>query len=315
MSRDWTPIEHYMVEQRQIKQGYGDIFDFLENLKFVHLDGSKTVHSPEEMAIRKQFPMLGKLLMDDFMTLHEKMSDFSGGIEFLHEKDAELANLISALRTDKEGLRYVVKINGENIDVDFYLAKWFTGRLDENFYYAERNNQLLIENMCNEALQKGLSNWILTDPDCLQVRRQIGFENPGVFELIQIDTWDLDDKTVFKLAVGEIDLSDYSKDEISSALDGYGYENMQALQIAAGSKSEASGQLAEILFELNSTEFYVMKFETWNEALSEVESRTGRKLDCFKENAVPPLDDIIEEANSRLINGSAGRVLDKEIER
>lgn len=137
MSRDWTPAEHYVVEQRHIKEGRGDIFDFLENLKFVYEDGrEEALHSPEEMALRRQFPMLGKLLMDDFMALYEKLSGLPGGIEFLHKKDDELSKIIETKAADENS----------------YLFKWFTGRLDERFYYSERNNELFLEAMISDAM-------------------------------------------------------------------------------------------------------------------------------------------------------------------
>ena len=54
MGRDWTPVEHYMVEQRQIQRGDGSIWDFLEGLAFHHKDGTvEKLHSDEEMALRK----------------------------------------------------------------------------------------------------------------------------------------------------------------------------------------------------------------------------------------------------------------------
>ena len=153
MGRDWAPIEHYMSEQEQLKQGRGDLFDFMDGLKLVYPNGeTKSLHTPEEMAIRRQFPQLGRLLMDDFMVLYERLTKISGGLDFLHKKDKDLADFIGAIRTDKEGSRYVVKIEGENIDMDSYLVKWFTGRLDERFYYSECNNSLFVEAMISDAM-------------------------------------------------------------------------------------------------------------------------------------------------------------------
>lgn len=137
MSRDWTPAEHYMNEQWQIKEGYGDIFHFMETLKIKYNNGKEEiVHSPEEMAIRRQFPMLGKLLMDDFVGLYEKLSSISGGIDFLHQKDKELARIIETKEADEES----------------YLFKWFVGKLDERFYYGERNHQLFVECILSDAM-------------------------------------------------------------------------------------------------------------------------------------------------------------------
>lgn len=153
MGRDWAPIEHYLSEQWQIKRGYGDLFAFLEGLKFVSADGEKVIINPsEEMAIRRQFPQLGRLLMDDFIALHDRLSLISGGIDFLHKKDDELADLIGAMKISKDKTHYSVNVDDKNFDSDSYLVKWFTGRLDEYFYYSDRNNELFVECMLDEAM-------------------------------------------------------------------------------------------------------------------------------------------------------------------
>lgn len=155
MGRDFAPYEHYLSEQRHIQMGYGDLFDFLENLKIIYEDGKEVICcSPEEMAIRRQFPQLGRLLMDhDFMVLYEKLSKIEGGLELLHKRDDELGSLLSAGKvSEPEPNHSVVKINDIGIDKDSYLIKWFAGKLDKNFYYAERNNKLFVEEMVNDAL-------------------------------------------------------------------------------------------------------------------------------------------------------------------
>lgn len=138
MSRDWTPAEHYMAEQERIKEGRGDIFSFMEGLRFVQKgEKEQILHSLEEMAVRRQFPLLGKLLMNnDFMVLHEKLSYIPGGIDFLHKKDNELAKIIETQKADEES----------------YLFKWFVGKLDEGFYYSERNNQMFVECLLSDAM-------------------------------------------------------------------------------------------------------------------------------------------------------------------
>ena len=85
------------------------------------------------------------------------------------------------------------------------------------------------------------------------------------------------------MADGEIDFDDYTQDEINSALNGFGYENMKSLICAAGSRNEAYGQLAEMLFELSSG-FATMRFGTWHEAAEHIEYRTGKELSAYKED-------------------------------
>ena len=154
MSRDWTPLELYVSEQHQLKQGYGDLFDFMDGLKLIDVDDGKEeiLHTSGEMAIRRQFPQLGRLLMDDFMELHERLSHISGGIDFLHRKDKQLADFIGAIRIGKHGSRLAVKIDDNGINADSYLVKWFTGRLDEHFYHCERNNEMFVECILSDAI-------------------------------------------------------------------------------------------------------------------------------------------------------------------
>lgn len=154
MGRDWAPYEHYLSEQRHIQMGYGDLFYFLENMKMVYNGKEEMCCSQEEMAIRRQFPQLGRLLMNhDFMVLYEKLSKIDGGLDLLHQRDDELATFLKAGRiVNPNTNEYILKVDDiEGIDKDSYLVKWFAGKLDENFYYSERNNELFVEAMVKEA--------------------------------------------------------------------------------------------------------------------------------------------------------------------
>lgn len=135
MSRDWTPREHYLVEQHNIREGRGDKWHFLSHLVYVPI-GKEPVRivSDEEIALRKQFPVLGKFL-EDFTELYDRLSGYENGIAFLQRKDAELAEYIAS----------------DNFNSDSYLFRWFEGKLDDRFYYSERNNELLVEYICEEA--------------------------------------------------------------------------------------------------------------------------------------------------------------------
>lgn len=139
MGRDWAPYEHYLSEQHQIKMGYGDLFDFLESLKMEYNGKSEVCCTPEEMTIRRQFPQLGRLMMNhSFMELYEKLSKIEGGLDLLHKRDDELAT--------------VIENKGHGCNESSYLVKWFAGKLDDHFYYSERNDQLFVECMLEEAM-------------------------------------------------------------------------------------------------------------------------------------------------------------------
>lgn len=153
-----------------------------------------------------------------------------------------------------------------------------------------------------------MADWILTDPDCLQMRKQMDEECVGIFELLQVDEYggQMDNsKPYYVLASGEIDLNEFTKEEISQVLDVYGYESIEHLKGLVGSEVEAFGQIAEMLFEVNSTEYYVMKFDTWNSALEEIERRTGADLSMMREAEKPALSDIIKASEAKAVSSAA----------
>lgn len=155
MSRDWTPFENFIYEQSSINRGFGDIFDFMENSKWVFPDSpEKPLHSPEEMAIRRQFPCLGKYLMKGFHDLYERLEAIEGGIELLHQKDVELAAYISAREykiTERSPEEIIVHSKPWQGNSESYLVRWFVGELDPNFHFSERNDELFIECILHEA--------------------------------------------------------------------------------------------------------------------------------------------------------------------
>lgn len=67
--------------------------------------------------------------------MYEALSKFEGGLDLLRKKDDELDLYIKT---------------GEG-DRDSYLIKWFEGKLDPCFYYAEHNHELFFEKMLAEA--------------------------------------------------------------------------------------------------------------------------------------------------------------------
>ena len=285
MSRDLTPFEMYALEQHTIKEGRGDLWDFMESTKFLDTRTGVThpLHSKEEMELRREFQTLGKFY-DRFPELHNRLSEFEGGLDFLKQKDAELGAYIEHGKGDR----------------DSYLVKWFEGTFDEGFHYSERNDKLLLQKMCDEA-RLTMCNWVVTDPDCLQVRRQVGYEDRGIFQLMQVDVFGEEkfgDSTVYQLAWAEIDFDDYSQKEINSTLESYGYESFKELVLAAGSRKEAYGQLAEMLFEDMCMECHVMEFTNWNDALEEVQKRTGLDLIALREIEGKDLSALIRDADA-----------------
>lgn len=157
--------------------------------------------------------------------------------------------------------------------------------------------------------------WILTDPDCLQMRRQFDVGCEGIFELMQVDTLHLDDKTIYELATAEIDLNEYDQKEIDSTLSSYGYDSMKELEEAAGGRVEGYAQLAEMLFETYANEFYDKQFDSWNKALAEVERRTGADLSGLKEVEKPSLSQQIEAASARAATNNLSKENSKDLDK
>ncbi len=146
MSRDWTPREHYASIQANVAEGHGDYWHFLEK-SVMSFNGSLTrLYPDEEIVLRKQFPVLGKLITNvgdyNFVSLYKKLSAIDGGLDLLSAKDKELTDFISSGEGDKEG----------------YLIKWFLGELDPAFHYATYNDRLLGESLIKDALIRSSIN-------------------------------------------------------------------------------------------------------------------------------------------------------------
>lgn len=134
-----------------------------------------------------------------------------------------------------------------------------------------------------KSLFSGSLEWTVTDPDCVQVRRAIDTAYFSKFELAQIDTLELFDKNIYNIAQGDVDISEYTEKEIDVILRSYGYKNMEQLTELLGSKAEAMGQLAEMIFETYSSDYYVDRFSDWNSAVECIEEYTKQDLEEYKQ--------------------------------
>ena len=70
MSRDWTPWEHLAFEKDNIANGRGSIWDYLETATLSFGGRVERLYSDEELSHRKEFPLLGKLLGNGFVSLY-----------------------------------------------------------------------------------------------------------------------------------------------------------------------------------------------------------------------------------------------------
>lgn len=134
MSRDWTPEESYLIEQMNIKNGLGSWFDQMENTTFHYNGVSRPLHSQEDIARRKEYPLLGRLFQP-YDKLYSFLSKIDGGLSLLekHEKELDI---------------YIQTGHG---DPNSTVIKWFKGELDESFYYNEINNEKLMASIQDEV--------------------------------------------------------------------------------------------------------------------------------------------------------------------
>jgi len=146
------------------------------------------------------------------------------------------------------------------------------GRWEEDLIYSVE--------LAKESVKK--HHWTITDPDCVQVRRLADYGNNDVFELAQIDTLDIYDKDIYLIAHGDVNLSEYTDKEKEIFLRMYGYANMDELIKLVGSRLEANGQLAEMIFETYNTDYHVDQYDDWKEAVEQIEQYTQLNLGDYK---------------------------------
>lgn len=136
MSRDWTPKESYFVEQMNIKNGMGTWFDWMENTTFSLNGVTRPLHSKEDIARRKECPLLGRFF-DPYDKLYSFLSKVDGGLELLQRQEKELDTYIQTGEGNPEST----------------VIQWFEGKLDSNFYYQETNNEMLFSFFQEEVLK------------------------------------------------------------------------------------------------------------------------------------------------------------------
>ncbi len=119
MSKDFTPQMHYAVSKQ-----YPEIY--MGNM-IIHIEGKPDtkMFTDEQMELKSKYKTFYICAADIFFKIHEKYST---------EKFEKINNLIESLV--------------ETTDTSSFpneLVDWFEGKLDKNFYYHERNDELFLE--------------------------------------------------------------------------------------------------------------------------------------------------------------------------
>lgn len=137
MSRDWTPRDKYHIEQWYKETNGVSFMDIVRTTKWIPSDGNAPVPllSEEELAHHREFPLFS-MLFSRFETLYQECLKQENGILFLTKKQQELDLITKDTSPDPD--------NGS------YLCKWYLGKLDPNFYYSDKNDQMFLAELLNE---------------------------------------------------------------------------------------------------------------------------------------------------------------------
>lgn len=134
MSRDWTPRELYTVEESNIRNGRGSLWDYMKGATW-HINGETfPLCSEETIARRQEYPLLGRLC-GSYDRLYSFLSQVKGGMELLARYEKELDTYIKTGQGDK----------------DSPLLRWFEGRLVSHFHYREPNDDLFMASVQDEV--------------------------------------------------------------------------------------------------------------------------------------------------------------------
>lgn len=126
------------------------------------------------------------------------------------------------------------------------------------------------------SLNKERGEWVITDPDCIQVRRQYDQECDYLWELAEIRSFEKRPREdCFVVCESIIDLRDLDDETIENMIDMYGYNSSDIPFLH-------KGEIAEMFFE-SDNDFDGVEFFVWNDAVAYIERLTGLDLSEYKE--------------------------------
>ena len=174
-----------------------------------------------------------------------------------------------------------------------------------------------------------MSNWFITDDDCLQCCKRNPDIDPDSYEFVQIIGFEghIDGKPFWRVSQATIDIKDFSEEDILNALGFFGYEDMDdfvyrnapdwdVVYKEDGTIDKVNSPsyiidyqlIAEMLFEMDAlTEYAGDEFRSWNDAVQRIADITGLDLAFFKENTIS-LDQRIQAAEERKTPAVPGKV-------
>ena len=138
MSRDWTPREQHFADKRfklsdrKIEMVYGN---------------QKEIISDPTCELAKTYPNMYFLclnILKAYQSEIEKIALLEACLDRLIKED-DSAKKIDYWNQEEP---VFLEINGKTIDVTDVMKNvslWYCGRLDDNFYYNEYNNELFVQ--------------------------------------------------------------------------------------------------------------------------------------------------------------------------
>lgn len=145
-----------------------------------------------------------------------------------------------------------------------------------------------------------MSDWHITDDECLRLCRPIPATNPECYEFIQLNSYagHVDGGPFYQVSRGTIHIhDDYTEDDLTEILNAFGYPNMDAfvaeyaapedLRFRKDSSIDREHSpcymidhylLAEMAFRLDNQEYVDREFQSYNNAVSYIASVTDLDL-------------------------------------
>ena len=151
MSRDWCPLEIYLARENLLEQQGEDLFEMGKRMVIVTGEKSKPIYSEEEIAFMDDYKWFGSVGRDVLMEIYRSYNDkpeWDNILETLNTVEKKLDNIISHITISSDRK---VSINPTMDLDDDAVKKWFLGELDENFYYADWNNELFLSCILEEC--------------------------------------------------------------------------------------------------------------------------------------------------------------------
>ena len=160
-----------------------------------------------------------------------------------------------------------------------------------------------------------MSQWFCTDNDCLQHCRPTPTIDPEYYDFVQINHFP--NYPYYLVSQGTIDLKSYSEEDILSALNSFGYKDMDDFVFQNTASQEfvykEDGTLnrehspsyiidyqliAEMLFEEQSLELVTGTHYSWDQAVSQVEQITGLNLEPQKDHELLLVSEVQKDSTA-----------------